>query len=117
MKLEFISLSCRRFGIRSAKREHTGLPLSSGGFLVEPARYKETMLNWEGRGGRGYDMSTTSSTSLCWEIQLLSRSSLLSVCASLADRRHERCCKKASLCLTHVFPIDIWRQPSSWESA
>lgn len=44
MELEFIPLSFSRFVIKIGKREHRGLNPGSGGFHVEQARYKETML-------------------------------------------------------------------------
>lgn len=117
IQLELTSLSCNRLVISTGK--------NSGG-------YRGSARNVNGRSQlkRGSVEQKKEKTYLqhlapqswaCvengWATRIGSRSSFLCGCECEPSRRRERWCRGASPCLTHVFPIDSWRQPSSSELA
>lgn len=111
MELEFISLSCSQFIIKTRGSRVQGANPGSGGFHVEQAKYRDSVK-------LGEEKKMTCLLHLVPRAKLVRRNpspfkKQPSFCECEPSRRHERCSKEASLCLTHVFPIDIWRQPSS----
>lgn len=120
MKSEFTSLSCKRARSWSWQElsGFTGVRTQFSPSFNQRRLKKEQL--WA-EADSSPDLSPTKQNPENGRaLSIGSRSTILCRCDYEASSRHGRCCLGASLCLTHVFPIDSWRQPSglglAWQS-